>query len=144
MKRTCAIRHEPFSHLIIPSRFLATAGANLKILQVCLLLLLLWPILLSSATVPAGFADISLGGYWPEVTGLTFDETGRMYVSERAGRIWIFENDVQLPTPLIDISDEVGAWEDHGLLSVALHPNFRQNGYVYLYYVVDHHHLAYY
>ena len=145
MKRICcAIPHESSSHLAKPFGYLASAGAHLKARQACLLLVLLWPMLLSSATVPTGFADISIGGYWPEVAGLTFDDTGRMYVWERAGRIWIFENDVQLPTPLIDISDEVGAWEDHGLLSVVLHPNFRQNGYIYLYYVVDHHYLAYY
>src|SRR2546426_11353065 len=126
MKRCCTFRHESLFHQVT-----LITGAHLKALQACLLLVLLWPRLLSAATVPTGFADISMGGYWPEVAGLTFDDTGRMYVWERAGRIWIFENDVQLPTPLLDISDEVGAWEDHGLLSVALHPNFRQNGYSY-------------
>ena len=43
---------------------------------------------------------------------------------------------------MIDIREEVGAWDDHGLLGVALHPNFRQNGYIYLLYAVDHHYLT--
>src|SRR5206468_1357917 len=51
-------------------------------------------------------------------------------------------NDVKLAPPLIDISEEVGGWRDFGLLGFALHPNFQQNGYIYLAYTVDHHHLA--
>ena len=43
----------------------------------------------------------------------------------------------------MDISDEVGGWRDHGLLGVALHPGFRQNGWIYLLYAVDRHHLLY-
>ena len=65
-----------------------------------------------------------------------------MYTWERAGRVWILENDVKHPTPMIDIREEVGAWDDHRLLSVALHPNFRENGYIYLLYALDHHYLT--
>jgi glucose/arabinose dehydrogenase len=43
--------------------------------------------------------------------------------------------------PFLDISEEVGAWHDHGFLGFALHPNFNENGYVYLLYLVDRHHL---
>ena len=42
---------------------------------------------------------------------------------------------------VLDISEEVGAWHDHGLLGFALHPQFETNGYIYLLYVVDRHHL---
>src|SRR5947199_5948768 len=66
----CTFRDESLFHQLT----LTTQG-HLKALKACLLLLLLWPPLLSAATVPAGFGDTSLGGYWPEVTGLTFDET---------------------------------------------------------------------
>ena len=65
-----------------------------------------------------------------------------MYIWERAGRVWIVENGVRLSPPLIDISEEVGGWRDFGLLAFAFHPNFRQNGYIYLGYTVDHHHLT--
>ena len=64
-----------------------------------------------------------------------------MYVVERKGKVWIVENGVRLPQPFIDISDEVGGWRDYGMLGFALHPNFAANGYVYLLYVVDTHHL---
>ena len=118
-----------------------------RLSRFCLCAALLLAALLPStpsraATLPTGFIESDILGYWPEVAGLTFDSTGVMYVWERAGRVWIVENDVKLSTPLLDISQEVGAYDDYGLLGVALDPNFRQNGYIYLLYVVDHHYLA--
>ncbi|MEW6302770.1 MAG: PQQ-dependent sugar dehydrogenase [Verrucomicrobiota bacterium] len=95
-----------------------------------------------AATLPAGFIEEPVGGGWSEAVGLTFDNNGRMYVWERAGRIWIVENGVKLSPPLIDIHEEVGGWRDYGLLGVALHPNFEENGHIYLLYVVDRHHLT--
>ena len=91
--------------------------------------------------LPPGFAEEDIGGAWNEVAGVTFDANGRSYVWERAGRVWIVENGVKQATPLVDIHDEVGGWRDFGLLGFALHPNFAQNGWIYLYYVVDRHHL---
>jgi glucose/arabinose dehydrogenase len=64
-----------------------------------------------------------------------------MFVWEKAGRVWIMENGVKNPTPLIDISEEVGDWRDFGLLGFALDPGFLSNGHIYLLYVVDRHHL---
>src|SRR5256885_3367714 len=65
-----------------------------------------------------------------------------MDVWEHGGRIWIVENGVKSAQPFLDISDEVGGWRDFGLLGFALHPDFYNNGYVYLLYVVDHYHLT--
>jgi glucose/arabinose dehydrogenase len=45
---------------------------------------------------------------------------------------------------LLDISEEVGNWHDHGMLGFALHPQFEQNGYFYVLYAVDRHHLLKY
>lgn len=90
---------------------------------------------------PAGFTDQLFIGGWNEVAGFTWDANGRMYVWERDGRVWIVENGSRLPDPLLDISDEVGGWRDFGLLGFALDPNFTTNGFYYLLYVVDRHHL---
>jgi glucose/arabinose dehydrogenase len=64
-----------------------------------------------------------------------------MYVWENAGKVWIVEDGEKRPEPLIDITEEVGNWGDHGLLGFTLNPNFKSNGYMYLLYVVDRHHL---
>jgi len=94
-----------------------------------------------AATLPSGFTETQIGGTWNEAVGLLFEDNGRMYVWERAGRVWIVENGVKRSTPLIDLSEEVGGWRDYGLLGFALDPNFRSNGFIYLLYVVDRHHL---
>ena len=107
----------------------------------CFCALVWWPGTLTAQTVPSGFVVTPLE-YWPDIAGMAFDDIGTMYVWERGGKVSIVENDVKRPTPLIDLTEEVGGWNDHGLLGFALHPNFRQNGYIYLMYVVDHHHLA--
>ena len=112
----------------------------------CLLSFLLLSLFIASTAagaLPAGFVTSNVGGGFSEPVGVTFDDNGRMYVWERAGRVWIVQNGVKLPTPLLDISDEVGAWRDYGMLGFALHPNFLTNGYIYAFYVVDHHHLEF-
>jgi len=99
---------------------------------------------LRAEVLPAGFTRQEVGGAWNEAVGLMFAADNRMFVWERGGRVWIVgTNGVKLPQPMLDISDEVGGWRDYGMLGVALHPNFLNNGYIYLMYVVDHHHLAY-
>jgi glucose/arabinose dehydrogenase len=100
-----------------------------------------------AASLPAGFTEELIPGPWQQPVGLAFEPDqqtpgGRAYVWERGGRVWIFENGARQSPPLIDISEEVGGWRDHGLLGFAFHPNFRQNGYLYLAYTVDHHHLT--
>ncbi len=92
---------------------------------------------------PTGFIDELYVGNWKQPIGLTFDENGVMYVWEKQGKVFIVENGVKLPTPLIDISEEVGDWRDFGLIGFALDPNFLSNGYIYLLYIVDTHHLLY-
>jgi len=90
---------------------------------------------------PAGFTDQLYSSGWNDIAGFTWDASGRMFVWERGGKVWIVENGTKLSTPLIDISDEVGGWRDFGLLGFALDPNFLTNGYFYMLYVVDRHHL---
>lgn len=95
------------------------------------------------AELPAGFVAQPVGYLWAEPVGITFDENGRGYVWERGGKVFVIQNGVKLPTPLLDISEEIGVWRDHGMLGFALHPNFPSNGFVYVFYAVDHHHLEF-
>jgi len=97
------------------------------------------------ATLLSGFSETTIngptGGGWSEAVGISFDETGRTYVWERQGRVWIREYGATSWSSLIDIAEEVGGWRDFGLLGFTLDPNFLQNGHIYLLYVVDRHHL---
>ena len=79
---------------------------------------------LTAATLPSGFTETAVGSGWNEVVGLTVAPDGRLYAWERGGKVWLVENGVKSATPFIDISEEVGAWRDFGLLGFCLHPDF--------------------
>ena len=65
--------------------------------------------------------------------GLAFLPDGRMLVTERPGRLRIVAADRLLPTPVAGVP-EVREKGQGGLLDVALHPDFAENGLVYLSY----------
>jgi PKD repeat protein/glucose/arabinose dehydrogenase len=92
-------------------------------------------------TYPPFFSDALVSGGWSEPVGAVWDDNDRMYVWEKSGKVWIVQNGVRLPAPLVDISDEVGNWRDHGMLGFALDPQFLSNGRIYMMYMVDRHHL---
>src|SRR3954462_8532206 len=102
----------------------------------------------SATTLPAGFSESIVpgpaDGSWNEAVGITFDETGRMFVWDRTGRVWFNDPHATAFSSLIDIREEVGDWEDFGLLGFALDPQFRTKGYIYLLDTVDRHHLLHF
>ncbi len=92
--------------------------------------------------LPSDFFDQIIHDDWNRPMGMTFDEQSNLYVWEKSGKVFIIDTlDQKLENPLIDISEEVGDWRDHGLLGFALDPSFRDNGFFYLLYAVDRHHL---
>ncbi len=61
------------------------------------------------------------------------DETGRLFVVEQAGRIEIIDNGTLLATTFIDLSavvsqDILSGYSERGLLGLAFHPDFEENG----------------
>ena len=108
-------------------------------------LFILLPLVGISQELPPDFYTEPVQTNFQFPVGLTFDETGQMYVWEKGGKVHVVDtNNVKVNTPLLDISEEVGEWRDHGLLGFALDPNFRTNGYYYTLYAVDLHHLKYF
>ena len=61
-------------------------------------------------------------------------EPGRLYVVEQAGVIRVLENGVALPTPFLDIHEQVKSGGEQGLLALALHPDFPDDPRVYVHY----------
>jgi glucose/arabinose dehydrogenase len=104
---------------------------------------------LNAQTLPTGFAmaDIITGVTWNEPVGLVFSPDGnRLFVWEKGGKVFVCNRQAngsytRQTTPVLDISGEVGNWRDFGLTGFALDPEFAVNGYIYLLYVVDRHHL---
>jgi glucose/arabinose dehydrogenase len=82
----------------------------------------------------------------PAFGGLSFNEptqvvfapgeTTRVFVLERAGRVMVVP-DLSVPSRsvFLDLTTRVGnSGFDHGLLSLAFHPRFAENGFFYLWY----------
>src|SRR5437867_629837 len=99
---------------------------------------------LLAATVPPGFTETIVSGPWTNAVGVAFENNGRMYVWEGTGQVWFKDPGDANYTLLLDISEEVGLWSDHGMLGFALDPNFRVNGYIYVLYVVDRYYLLHF
>ena len=62
------------------------------------------------------------------------DGSQRLFVVEQNGLIRIIQNGTTLPTSFLDISDKVICCGERGLLGLAFHPDYAENGYFYLNY----------
>jgi glucose/arabinose dehydrogenase len=83
---------------------------------------------ISLVKVAEGLAD-------PVSVAAAPDGSGRLFVVERVGRIRIVQNGELLEAPFLDLRDLVRY--DHleqGLLGLAFHPNYAENGRFYIYY----------
>ena len=62
----------------------------------------------------------------------------RMFVIEQWGRVKIIEGGKLLPTPFLDIRSKIikqhADFDERGLLGIALHPKFKENGKFYISY----------
>ena len=58
----------------------------------------------------------------------------RLFIVEQPGRIRIVENGKLLDKPFLDIVSKVGSGGERGLLSVAFHPQYRSNGFLFVNY----------
>ena len=58
----------------------------------------------------------------------------RLFVVDRDGSIWIFDKEVRLPDAFLDISNDIVAGGEQGLLGLAFHPMYTANGVFFVYY----------
>ena len=100
--------------------------------------------LLISLTIPL-FAQITYENAFPNLTfrfPVEIQNTGvpgddRLFVVEQEGRIKVFDNNVNTTssTTFLNITNQVDydAGQEKGLLGLAFHPDYEQNGYFYVY-----------
>ena len=83
--------------------------------------------------LPAGFVRSTFAqGFGSLLTSAAFAPDGRLFVTELWGRVRIVKNGLLLSTPFATLPVETGG--EHGLLGIALDPDFALNGHLYLYY----------
>ena len=78
-------------------------------------------------SVASGFAS-------PVTVTNAGDGSGRLLIVEQFGRIQIFVNGTVFPTPFLDIHEVVSCCGEQGLLGLAFHPDYANNGFFYVYY----------
>ena len=92
---------------------------------------------------PQGLPDPAAYTWRPVVGGLqkplglatTADGTGRLFIVEQAGRIQVAQNGQLLPETYLDITSRVGSQgNEQGLLGLAFHPRYAENGFFYVNY----------
>jgi uncharacterized repeat protein (TIGR01451 family) len=62
------------------------------------------------------------------------DGSNRLFIVEQTGQIHIVKQRAVLPTAFLDLSDLITYGGERGLLGLAFHPNYRDNGHFYVNY----------
>ena len=89
-------------------------------------------------TLPAGFERTNPIINRNQPTGVYFAHDGRVFVTEKGGLIWVYQNLLDTnPQVLADLSAEVHNYWDRGLLGFALDPRFPEQPYVYVQYAFN-------
>jgi glucose/arabinose dehydrogenase len=85
---------------------------------------------------PAGFDWTRVADGLDNPVGLANagDGSGRLFVLEQPGVVRILRDGALLPEPFMDIRDRVGCCGERGLLGLAFHPRYTENGYFYVNY----------
>lgn len=103
---------------------------------------LIFLVALLVAAVPA-LAQVRVEQAFPNLTfsspiGLEHagDGTDRLYIVEQGGRLRIVENDPEATSApvFLDLTDRVRSGGEMGLLGLAFHPDYAENGYLYVNY----------
>ncbi|MDQ2960052.1 MAG: PQQ-dependent sugar dehydrogenase [Candidatus Dormibacteraeota bacterium] len=95
---------------------------------------------LDPTILPPGFAvETMAASVQQQPVGFAFVPDGRVFIVAKHGLVWVLKpgSKVVLPTPLIDLTAKVNDYDDHGLLGIAVDPNFATNGFVYLLYTYE-------
>lgn len=95
---------------------------------------------LKCQNLPEGWSNQLAFNQFDVPGGILHTDTELALVWELPGRVWLVEGEEVHPEPIIDITEEVAFWGDHGMIGAAIHPDFINNGYIYLLYSTDRHH----
>ena len=98
-----------------------------------LLAILFAPILASAVDLPKIRLEPMLTGLDKPIY-LTHHNTPQTFIIEQTGKVFIYENGKRRAKPFLDLSSKVNIDYECGLLSIAFHPDFAKNGYLYAYY----------
>jgi glucose/arabinose dehydrogenase len=80
---------------------------------------------------PQGFSEVKLGDiFYP--TAMAFAPDGRIFATEKGGKVKVVKNGAVLSTPFYQV--QVNELNERGLGGICLDPDFANNHFVYIYY----------
>jgi len=99
----------------------------------------LQPTPLPAASIPDpenySWVQVAEGFSQPLLLTNAGDGSQRLFVLSQVGTIWIISDGQVLPEPFLDIRNKVNnRSNEQGLLGLAFHPNYAENGYFYVNY----------
>lgn len=88
------------------------------------------------------FTEVATGLFKPLSLTNAGDGSGRLFVLEQTGKILIIKDGALLDTPFIDLSgvvsqDVLRGYSERGLLGLAFHPDYEENGQFYVNYTAQ-------
>jgi glucose/arabinose dehydrogenase len=91
----------------------------------------------SAATVQSGYVDEPIATSLNSPTNFAFLPDGRILFTEKPGKVRLISGGSLVTTPVMDLTSQVNSYWDHGLLAIAIDPNFTSNHYFYVFYVYE-------
>ena len=87
----------------------------------------------SAQTVPnVGVSTLATGV--GSVTSIARAGDGRLYLTIQTGTVRIWDGSRILPSPFLDLSSRISCCGERGLLSIAFHPRYAENGWFFVYF----------
>ncbi len=86
---------------------------------------------------PGNFIQETVVTDLTQPTAFDWSSDERLFIAQKNGVVRLFDDGALLPTPFIDISDQVNNVRDRGLLGLAVHPDFPNTPYIYLSFTYD-------
>jgi glucose/arabinose dehydrogenase len=95
---------------------------------------------LAAQPAPYQLVEVATGFSRPLYMTNAGDGSGRLFVVDQLGRIWIVSNGVILTPPFLDVSGLISrealgdSYTERGLLGLAFHPKYAENGVFFINY----------
>lgn len=92
---------------------------------------LFFPVVQTGVGQPLYATRVATGILAPTYLTAPPGDTERLFVVSQYGRVRILRGETLLATPFLDIAGDVLCCGEYGMLSLAFHPDYAQNGYFY-------------
>lgn len=103
--------------------------------RICIILLVFCLCIAKTIAQPTlGYLKILSGLSVPVDIKNAGDSSRRIFIVQQSGEVRIVKGGQLLSKPFLNIANLVNYYHEQGLISIAFHPNYRNNGFFFVYY----------